>query len=181
MRYLTLVVLMSFINIMAWAQVELPEGQLEASGDTIALFGFMSYSEALEQTEDYKIALSQITKIEEQYDAEYKRVEQEFNVKYEEFLEGQGEFPASILRKRQAELQELMDKNIAFRKEASKLLDSARVEVFKPAHEKLATAIARTATSLGLAFVVNTDNNTYPFIDPKRGIDITRMVLENIQ
>lgn len=158
-----------------------PETEAEAKDSVAAIFGYLSYSEVLEGTADYGLALVQIGKIEEQYEAEYRRVEQDFNMKYEEFLEGQSEFPPAILKKRQTELQELMDKNVAFRQEADRLLDSARVEAFKPAHEKARAAIAKVAEAMGLLFVVNTDNDAYPFIDPKRGTDITARVAEALQ
>ena len=57
-----------------------------------------------------------INDLRAKYDAETTRSENDFHTKYEEFLEGQRNFAPSILKKRQAELQELLDKNIAFKK-----------------------------------------------------------------
>ena len=50
-----------------------------------------------------------------------------FNSKYEEFLDGQRSYAKSILEKRQAELRELMEKNIAFKAEACLLYTSFNV------------------------------------------------------
>ncbi len=66
------------------------------------------------------------------YDEETKRVETEFNSKYEEFLDGQRSYAKTILEKRQAELRELMEKNIAFKAEAARLLKQAEDDAYAP-------------------------------------------------
>ena len=53
-------------------------------------------------------------------------MEDEFNRKYEDFLEGQRDFPQTILQKRQLELQQLMEKNIEFRTSSSRSMDGWR-------------------------------------------------------
>ena len=71
-------------------------------------FGFLSYEAALQSMGEYALVQKQMADLRTQYEAETKRVEDEFNAKYEDFLEGQREFPKTILQKRQTELQELM-------------------------------------------------------------------------
>ena len=70
-------------------------------------FAYLSYEEALQTMPGYKLAQQSLSDLRAQYEAEQKRVEQDFNMKYEEFLEGQRDFPETILRKRQTELKEL--------------------------------------------------------------------------
>lgn len=142
------------------------------------LFGYLSYSEAFETVPGYEDSQYQLTVLESKYNDEIKRVEIDFNTKYEEFLEGQADFPETILKKRQTELQELMDKNIRFRDESRRLLKSAENEVYAPLHEKLRIAIAEVAERFKLAFVVNTDNNFCPYINKEKGVDITQQVKE---
>ena len=105
-----------------------------------------------------------------------KRSEDEFNAKYEEFLEAQRDLVPSILRKRQAELQDMMDKNTAFRAEARRLLAQAESDAYAPLHAKLKAAIGEVAAEQGLAFVLNTDNNACPYINPAMGVDVTSLV-----
>ena len=68
-------------------------------------------------------AQQKLSDLRAQYNAELQRVEQDFNTKYEEFLEGQREFPETILRKRQTELKELLERNIAFKNESRRELE----------------------------------------------------------
>ena len=63
-------------------------------------FGYFSYQEALKAMPDYAIAQQNLSDLRSKYDAETKRSEDEFNKKYEEFLEGQRDFAPSIRDKR---------------------------------------------------------------------------------
>ena len=139
-------------------------------------FGYLSYEQALKSMPQYAVMQKKMADLEAQYQAETKRVEDEFNRKYEEFLEGQREFPKTILQKRQVELQELMEKNIAFKEESRLQLAAAREEAMNPLKEKLSEAIAKIAKERGLALVINTDSDACPFIDPTMGEDLNTLV-----
>jgi outer membrane protein len=144
-------------------------------------FGYLSYQEALEAMADYAIVQKDMANLRAQYDAEMKRVEDEFNRKYEDFLDGQREFPKTILRKRQTELQELMTKNIAFKQESLQQLDDTEQEKMAPLRERLTQAIAAIAAEQGLAFVINTDADACPYINPSMGIDISQQVKDALK
>ena len=105
-------------------------------------FGYVSYSTLLESMPDYAVAMNKYAQLEEKYAAETRRVEDEFNAKYEAFLEGQRDFPPSILNKRQSELQELLEKNIAFKNESKRLLAEAKAELMKPLRDKMLKVVS---------------------------------------
>ena len=88
-------------------------------------FGYLSYEGAIQSMPDYAIVQKKMKALQEQYQAETLRVEDEFNRKYEDFLDGQREFPRTILQKRQTELQELMEKNIQFKEQGRQELADA--------------------------------------------------------
>ena len=149
---------------------------LSAQENNTFRFGYLGYEQALKSMSQYAIMQKKMSDLEAQYQAETKRVEDEFNRKYEEFLEGQREFPKTILQKRQVELQELMEKNIAFKEESRLQLASAKEEMITELKARLAEAIAKIAKEQGLALVVNTDSDACPFIDPEMGMDISTLV-----
>ena len=91
-------------------------------------FGYLSYQQALQAMPQYALVQKQMAELRHQYEAELQRVTNEFNRKYEEFLEGQREFPKTILQKRQTELQELMTRNVTFKEESLKQLADAERE-----------------------------------------------------
>lgn len=147
-----------------------------AAADTTALFGFFSYNEVLEAMPDMTLLKTKMADQRSQYEAELKRAEEEFNKKYEEFLEGQRQFAPSIYKKRQAELTDLMQRNMAFKAEAQQQLQQAEQAAMAPLKAKLSAAVAKVAKQMGLAFVLNTDGDAVPYVDPVLGTDITAAV-----
>ncbi len=139
-------------------------------------FGYLSYDSVLVSMPAYSAAQQQLQTLREAYEAEMKRAEDEFNAKYEDFLDGQQDFPRTILLKRQNELQELISRNVAFRKQGLHELDSVRQETIKPLRARLDTAIRQVARERGYAIVINTDGNACPWIAPELGVDITAEV-----
>ena len=110
------------------------------------------------------------------YEAEQKRVENDFNTKYEEFLDGQASFPKTILQKRQSELQEMLDKSIAFKKESQRLLSQAEAEAKAPLKQRLANVLKQVGEARGYAFILNTDGNVAPWLNATMAEDCTETV-----
>ena len=115
------------------------------------------------------------------FDAEMKRVEDDFNRKYEEFLEGQRDFAPTILQKRQTELQEMLTRNVAFKAESEKLLRQAEIDAMAPLRKKLQAAIQQVGAEGGYAFILNTDGDACPYIDPTMGEDVSEMVIKALK
>ena len=139
-------------------------------------FGYFSYNEVLKSMPDYQLAQRGIEDLRKKYDDEMKRSEQEFNDKYEDFLDSQRSLVPSILRKRQVELQEMMEKNVAFKNEAQRLLKQAEEDSFAPLRKKINGAAAKVGAEHGYAFILNTDGNACPYINPGMGEDATEAV-----
>lgn len=144
-------------------------------------FGYFSYQEVFRSMPGYSIAMKQMEDLRTQYDAELKRAEDEFNEKYEEFLDGQEGFAPSIREKRQAELQEMMEKNISFKHEARRLIKQAEEETMAPLKEKLNNALQALGKEKGYAFIINSDNNTLPFVNELVGEDISAALKEKLK
>ena len=132
-------------------------------------FGYFSYREAFETMPGYAVMQRNLNDLKNKYDAETKRAEDEFNKKYEEFLDGQRDFAPSIRNKRQAELMDLMNRNVAFKAEAE-----------APLKAKLTAVVQRIGRDKGYAFILNTDNDATPYINPASGEDISAVVREAV-
>ena len=145
------------------------------------MFGYLSYETALKSMPDYAVVQQQMADLRAQYQAETKRVEDEFNRKYEDFLDGQRDFPKTILQKRQSELQELMEKNIAFREHSLQELAQAEQEAMAPLRIRLIETLGNIGRERGYAFIVDTDQKALPFINPAMGEDITELVITSLQ
>ena len=110
-------------------------------------FAYLSYDKVMKSMPEYASAMANIDKLRIQYDAEIKRTEEEFNNKYEEFLEVQSTLAPSIRNKRQVELQDMMNRGIAFKSEAERLLKQAEDDAMAPVRSKLTDAIAAMLSS----------------------------------
>ena len=166
MRKISLLLFVMLLPLMASAQMK---------------FGYFSYEEAFKSMPEYALAQANLNDLKSKYDAETKRVEEEFNRKYEEFLDGQSDFAPTILQKRQTELQELLKKNVAFKAESAKLLKKAETDSFAPLREKLAKVVEKIGAERGLAFILNTDGDACPYINPEMGEDLSQLIKEALR
>ena len=141
-------------------------------------YACFSWNEVIKSMPEYKEVQTGITTLKQQYAAEMTRAEQEFNTKYEAFIEGQRTFAPSIMKKRQAELRDLMEKNIAFRQEAERLLQQAEDEMMAPVIKKMQHLLQQVGEENGYAFIINTDGNACPYTNPAAVADITNILKE---
>ena len=149
---------------------------LAASAQQLS-FGFFSYEQALNSMKDYVTVQQNMKKLQAQYDAEAQRMADEFNNKYEEFLEVQRTLAPAILNKRQAELQALANRGETFKEEAKQHLAAAKEEAMRPVLQRLDDAIKAFGKDKGYDFIINTDNNALPYVDTSKGEDITEMLI----
>ena len=154
---------------------------LHAQEDATFRFGYLSYEAALQSMPDYATVQQQLADLRQQFQNETLRVEDEFNRKYEEFLEGQREFPQSILQKRQMELQELMDKNLAFKENSRKELEKAEQDLMAPLKIRLIEVLGKMGRERGYAFIIDTDVKALPFINPAMGHDLNQQVQDALK
>jgi hypothetical protein len=94
------------------------------------------------------------------------------------FLDGYRDFPEPILRKRQNELQRLVDNSIAFRKELKAWLVQAKDSLFAPSREILAVALEKVCVACNIDYAIDVDVVAYAYINPNKAVDITRMLLD---
>ena len=138
------------------ASTEAPDTTSKAPKPAV-LFGYLSYDSVIVAMPQYAIVQARLRELREAYDKEVSRVEEEFNQKYEAFLDGQRDFPRTILE---------------FKQQGRRDLQQAEADAMAPLHEKLRQVIATVARNRGLALVVNTDSNACPFIEPSSSINI---------
>lgn len=192
-RALTLIVSLQAIAFAAQAQNDnMTEPQTDNTSDSklatetaprqaVISFGYLSYQEALESMPQYALVQKQMEELRGQYQAETLRVEEEFNRKYEEFLEGQREFPKTILQKRQTELQQMMEKNIEFKANSLKELDTAEKEAMAPLRLRLNDVLREIGMKKGFAFIYDTDTKALPFLNTESGEDINILVQDALK
>lgn len=146
-----------------------------------AKIGYFSYKAILEDMPDYVTAMLGVETLRKQYDEELKAASDEFNEKYELFLDQQSMLDEPIKQKRQADLQSLLDRNIQFRNESMRLLKQAEQDALAPVKQKLNKAIQSVGYSGAFLLIVNTDSEACPYIDSNSAEDVTAKIKSYIR
>ncbi|MGN0087049.1 MAG: OmpH family outer membrane protein [Alloprevotella sp.] len=159
----------------------LPVCTLTAQENAAPKYGTISYAALLPQVPGYAEAQSRLAELRQKYEAEAAYNEMSFSRQFAEFLQGQKDFPQNIMLKRQRDLQEAMEKSLAFRTAADSLLRQAEADMRRPLIELLDQAIARAGESRGYEAVVNLDTKALPYLNPALTEDATPYVLEQLK
>ena len=151
-------VLLAFISLTAVAQSK---------------FGYVSYKEVVKALPEYAAVEAELDALQAKYEAEIERSDREFNQKYADFIEVQSQFPDNIRHK---ELQELMEKSMAFKHEVNSAMREARREMMKPLYDKVDEAVMKVCVDGGYDYILNTDDRAYLAINPKNGHHVLRQL-----
>lgn len=147
---------------------------------TIVKYGTISLSNLLKEMPEYIEVENRMAELRLKYEAEARYNEEGFKRLFTEFLQGQKDFPQNILLKRQRDLQEAMEKGIAFRHEADSLLNAARKEMITPLEAQLHEAIDAVGMERGYEAILNTDSSSHPFLHPSLSEDAMPYVRQKL-
>jgi outer membrane protein len=143
-------------------------------------FGYFSYIKVLESVPQYKSATEEYNALRERCNKEISHNEEELTRHYVAFLNGQHDFPEPILRRRQNELQQMIDNSVAFRDQLKVWLAEARDSLYHPCYAVVDNALKRVCGVLSLAYAIDMDEGVYRYINPEIGIDITDYLIEAV-
>ena len=150
------------------------------AGQAQIQFGYVSYEQVLKEMPEYAKATQDLAALKAKYEAEAQKGEEEFQQKFVDFLQGQKDFPQAIMQKRQAELQALMDNGVAFRMKSQELIAQAEKDLMQEVQKRLNRALLEVGVELGYGFILNTDGNNCPYINPVVGVDVTNIVRKKL-
>lgn len=143
-------------------------------------FGFLNYRAVFEAMPEYAEAQKSLQQIKAKYDAETTHNEESFKRMYLEFLQGQKDFPQTIMLKRQKELQEAMENGIKFRTQVADLLTKAQADLERPLRQRLDSAISLVGKEKGYDMIVNTSELGFPYLSHTTGEDVTEAVKQKL-
>lgn len=143
-------------------------------------FGYFSYSAVLDSLPQYHEAMNEYNKLKQRCNEEIEHNELQLTRTYVAFLDGHRSFPEPILRKRQNELQQLIDNSVHFRDELKRWLREAKDSFCAPCYDTIDVALKRVCTEMKLAYAIDIDRRTYKYINPEMGENITELILKAI-
>ena len=143
-------------------------------------FGYFSYSRVLEAVPQYSEAKEDYELLKQRCDKEIERNKEELTRYYVAYLDGQRDFPEPILRKRQNELQQMIDNSVVFRDQLMAWLSEAHDSLFQVSYDIIDVALQRVCNALSLAYAIDTDEAVYKYINPNIGVDITGYLIDAV-
>lgn len=143
-------------------------------------FGFYSHKEVLESVPGYSQSMAEYELLKQRCEAEIESNEQELTRKYVAFLDGQQDFPELILRKRQKELQQMVDNSVLFRDHLKAWLRQAKDSLLSQHNSAIDAALQKVCVRKELAYAINSDEIKYRYINPNVGVDITAELIDEI-
>ena len=98
-------------------------------------------------------AQTQLQEVSTQYEAEYKKLEEEVNKKVQEFQALAADTPQSIKDRRQQEIQELAQKVETFQNTASQDIQRQQQQLMAPIQQKITDAIKAVGQEGSYTFI----------------------------
>lgn len=142
------------------------------------IMGRISSKTILANMPQYKAMQRSMVALKAQYEAEAKKSEEDFQRKFEEFMQGQKEFPKTILEKRQNELQNMLETNAQFRIKVQTLLAEAEKSLMADIMAEMSEAISTVAQERSISIVFDTDNGSIPYMVSGLAVDLTSAVIQ---
>ncbi len=143
-----------------------------------AQFGYYSTSRVLEALPQYAQAQLDYQRLCQRCEKEIEHNEKELTRQYVAFIDGHRDFPEPILRKRQGELQRMVDNSVEFRKQLKMWLAEAQDSLYASSYNALDAALEKVCVACNLDYAIDSDIMAYRYINPNKGVDITRMVID---
>lgn len=120
-------------------------------------------------------AQKQLTKLSETYDADYKKMVEEYQAKLKKYEAESATVTEAINQERSKEVQDMQKRIVDFRDNAQKELQAKESEIVKPIMEKVRASIQKIGKAKGFQYVL--DGSTLLLAD---GTNITADVKKDL-
>ena len=138
-------------------------------------FGHVNTQEIIQAMPEYTAAKAEIDKLQEQYEADLKSMQDELQKKADAFDKEQATLPENIKQRRQTELQEMYQKIQQSYQDNQQALQKASSEKMQAITAKVLDAI-KAVGQAGEYVMINEINAGIPYISTTLSTDVTAQV-----
>ena len=124
-------------------------------------FGHVRSYEVIQIMPEYEKAMADLQDLQKKYTDEIKRANDEFNRKYQEFIQQQDSLPRNIAERRQKELQDLMERGQQFE------------HLTAPIFKKVEDAIIAVGQEGQYTYIFDLSRTSIPYVNDKQSTDVT--------
>ena len=139
-------------------------------------FGHIKSQEILTAMPEYTKAQTDIQTMQQQYEDEMKRAQEDFQKKYTAFQQEQANLPKNILERRQNELQQLSERAMQMQQDAQQELQKSWMEMLEPIAKKIDDAIKAVGQEGGYVYIFDLNATQIPFVNETLSTDVTGAV-----
>ena len=139
-------------------------------------FGHIKTQEILTIMPEYTKAQTDIQTMQQQYENEFKIVQEDFQKKFTAFQQEQANLPKNILERRQNELEQLNQRAVQMRQDAQQELEKSWIEMLEPIAKKIDDAIKAVGQEGGYIYIFDLNATQIPFINETQSTDVTSAV-----
>lgn len=125
---------------------------------------------------EFTKAQNDLKTLDKQLSDELQRTQDEFNKKYQEFIQAQDSLPTNIAERRQKELEDMMQRQNQFRQDAMQQMEKAQNDAMVPIQQKLDNAIKAVGQAEGVVYIFDISRTAIPYVDDTKSIDLTTKV-----
>ncbi|HEY5569877.1 MAG TPA: OmpH family outer membrane protein [Bacteroidales bacterium] len=136
-------------------------------------FGHLDTKAFMASLPEAKEVMKKLDDLQKKYEAEFVKLNEEFNKKYSEFVSQRDTLPPTINARRTQEISDLKTKVDNFREQALQDLQTQNETLAAPIQEKVLAAIKEVATEQGLIYVFEAPSLLY-YSD--KSIDLTPLM-----
>ncbi len=147
---------------------------LTASAQSQPKFGHVNMQEIMQAMPEFTAAQTELQKLQEQYTADLKSMEEEIQKKMAAFDKEQASLPDNIKQRRQQELQELYQKYQESAQDNQQSLARAEQEKMSGIQSKIIDTIKVVGEEGGFVYIMQV--NSLPYISTTLSTDITAQV-----
>ena len=139
-------------------------------------FGHINAQEIITVMPEFTKAQNDIQTLEKQLTAELQRTQEEFNKKYQEFLQQKDSLPTVIAERRQKELEDMMQRQEQFQAKAQQDMEKANNDLMAPVYKKLDDAIKAVGAAEGVIYIFDMARTPIPYVNENQSINLTPKV-----
>ena len=139
-------------------------------------FGHIKTQEILTSMPEYTKAQTDIDTMRQQYENEFKIVQEDFQKKFTAFQQEQANLPKNILERRQNELEQLNQRAMQMQQDAQQESQKSWIEMLEPIAKKIDDAIKAVGQEGGYVYIFDLNSTQIPFISDTHSTDVTSTV-----
>lgn len=139
-------------------------------------FGHINAMEIISAMPEYTKAQNDLKALSDQLGKELQRTQEEFNKKYQEFMQTKDSLPANIAERRQKELEDMMQRQQQFQEKAQQDMEKAQNDLMAPIYKKLDDAIKSVGATEGVVYIFDLARTPIPYVNESQSANLNAKV-----